>query len=75
MLSIRLWRWYINITITILDIIHHPVFYLKHDFSETELFLRLQVEQAQLGPLGRVSPDWTQAIPSIEPNWVRQDDG
>jgi hypothetical protein len=29
MLSIGLWRWYINITITILDIIHHPVFYLK----------------------------------------------
>jgi hypothetical protein len=25
MLSIRLWRWYINITITILDIMHHPV--------------------------------------------------
>jgi hypothetical protein len=31
MLSIGLWRWYeyINITITILDIMHHPVFYLK----------------------------------------------
>jgi hypothetical protein len=29
MLSIGLWRWYINITITILDIIHRPVFYLK----------------------------------------------
>jgi hypothetical protein len=28
-LSIGLWRWYINITITILDIIHRPVFYLK----------------------------------------------
>jgi hypothetical protein len=28
MLSTGLWRWYINITITILDIIHHPVFYL-----------------------------------------------
>jgi hypothetical protein len=27
--SIRLWRRYINITITILDIIHRPVFYLK----------------------------------------------
>jgi hypothetical protein len=26
---IRLLRWYINITITILDIIHRPVFYLK----------------------------------------------
>jgi hypothetical protein len=29
MLSIGLWRWYINMTITILDIIHRPVFYLK----------------------------------------------
>jgi hypothetical protein len=29
MLSIGLWRWYINITITILDIIHRPVPYLK----------------------------------------------
>jgi hypothetical protein len=29
MLSIGLWRWYINITITILDIIDRSVFYLK----------------------------------------------
>jgi hypothetical protein len=29
MLSVGLWWWYINITITILDIIHRPVFYLK----------------------------------------------
>jgi hypothetical protein len=29
MLSIGLLRWYINGTITILDIIHRPVFYLK----------------------------------------------
>jgi hypothetical protein len=29
MLSICLWRWYINITITILDIIRRPVFHLK----------------------------------------------
>jgi hypothetical protein len=27
--SVGLWRWYINITITILDIIHRPVLYLK----------------------------------------------
>jgi hypothetical protein len=27
--SIGLWRWYINIPITILDIIHRPVFHLK----------------------------------------------
>jgi hypothetical protein len=36
MLSIGLWWWYIDITITILDIIHRPVFYLKHDVSEME---------------------------------------
>jgi hypothetical protein len=27
--SIGLWRWYINITVTIQDIIHRPAFYLK----------------------------------------------
>jgi hypothetical protein len=27
--SVGLWRWYVNITITIMDIIHRPVFYLK----------------------------------------------
>jgi hypothetical protein len=35
MLFIGLWRCYINIAITILDIIHRPVFYLNHDVSET----------------------------------------
>jgi hypothetical protein len=29
MLSIGLWRWYINITVTIVNIINPPVFYLK----------------------------------------------
>jgi hypothetical protein len=43
MLSISLWRWYINTTITILDIIHRPVSYLKHDISETGFCLRLLV--------------------------------
>jgi hypothetical protein len=49
MLSIGLWRWYINIAITILDIIHSPVFYLKHDVSEIGFRLRLQVETTQMG--------------------------
>jgi hypothetical protein len=35
MLSIGLWRWCINISITILDIIHRPIFYLKLEASET----------------------------------------
>jgi hypothetical protein len=52
-LSIGLWRWYINITITILDIIHCPVFHLKRIVSETEFCLRLQVEPIPLGPV-----DW-----------------
>jgi hypothetical protein len=33
-----------RITITILDIIYRPVFYLKHDVLETGFCLRLQVE-------------------------------
>jgi hypothetical protein len=108
MLSIGLWRWYINITITILDIIHRPVFYLKlnstllglsvphrkhitsqlrarqvntvyrfvtinvttinldtihrpvfylkHDISDTGFCLRLQVVPTQLGKIDRASP-------------------
>jgi hypothetical protein len=48
MLSIGLWRRYINITITILDIIHRPVFYLKLDVPETEFCLRLEMEPTPL---------------------------
>jgi hypothetical protein len=40
---------YINITITILDII----FYFKHDVSETGFCLHLQVKPTQLGPIDR----------------------
>jgi hypothetical protein len=36
--SIGLWRWYINITITILDIILRPVFYLKQCFGDWFLY-------------------------------------
>jgi hypothetical protein len=32
-----------DIDITFMDIVHLPVFYLKHDFSETGFSLRLQV--------------------------------
>jgi hypothetical protein len=38
-----------------MDIIHCPVFYLKHDVSETEFCLRLHVEYTQLGPTDRAS--------------------
>jgi hypothetical protein len=44
-----------SITITILDIIHRPVFYLKHNVSEAVFCLRLQVEPIQLGPIHRAS--------------------
>jgi hypothetical protein len=47
----------ICITITILGIIHRPVFYLKHDVSETEFCLRLEVEPTHLGP---IDPDWNE---------------
>jgi hypothetical protein len=55
MLSIDLRRWYINVTITILDIIHRPVFYLKQNVSVTGFFFRLQMEPTQLGPIDAVS--------------------
>jgi hypothetical protein len=51
MLSIGVLQWYINITITILDIIHRPVFYLKRDVSDTGFYLILQEERNQFGPI------------------------
>jgi hypothetical protein len=56
MLSIGLWRWYINITITILDIIRRPVFHLKPKVSETEFCLRFQAEPTQMGSIENASP-------------------
>jgi hypothetical protein len=55
MLSIGLWRLYINITIIILDIIHRPVFYLKQDISETTFCPRPQTEPSNLGQINRAS--------------------
>jgi hypothetical protein len=46
MLSIGLWRWYINMTVTILDITHRP---------EIGFCLRLQVEPIHMGPIDRAS--------------------
>jgi hypothetical protein len=51
MYACTLWQWYIKITITILDI-PCPVFYLKHDVSETGFCLSLQV-----GPTEQVPPE------------------
>jgi hypothetical protein len=41
------------------DIVHRPVFYLKHYVSETGFFLRLQMKPTQSGPIDRasLSPD------------------
>jgi hypothetical protein len=49
-----LWRWHANITITILDIIHRPAFYLKRGFSETGLS-PLSGRTYLVGPLDRAS--------------------
>jgi hypothetical protein len=38
-----------GLTITVLDIIRRPVFYLKHDVSETGFCLRVQVEPLSVG--------------------------
>jgi hypothetical protein len=61
MLSIGLWRWYINTTITVLDINHRPIFDLERDVSETVFCLRLQVKPTQLGPIYRASLDSSEA--------------
>jgi hypothetical protein len=53
--SISLWRWYINITIAFLDIIHRPLFYLKHDVSETVFCFLLEVVPNQMSPIERSS--------------------
>jgi hypothetical protein len=50
----RFVRWYINITITILDIIHRPVFYLKTHLG-TGLCLPSQMEATQVGHIETTS--------------------
>jgi hypothetical protein len=52
---------YINITITILDIIHRLVFYLKHHVSETGFCLQVKVARRQrlylFGPTEEIAPE------------------
>jgi hypothetical protein len=43
------------ITITILDIIHRPLLYLKHAFSDTGFSLRLQIDPTQMEGRDRAS--------------------
>jgi hypothetical protein len=40
---------FVNVTITSQNIIHRPVFYLKHDVSETGFFLHLKVIPTHMG--------------------------
>jgi hypothetical protein len=51
---ILLWRCYVNTVIDFMDIIHHPVFLFKNNFSDTELC---------------IDPGSEIAL-SIGPNWV-----
>jgi hypothetical protein len=44
------------VTIIILDIIHRPVFYLKHNVPETRFCFVFQVKPTQLGAIDRASP-------------------
>jgi hypothetical protein len=60
--STGLWQLYIDITITVLATIHSPVFYSKHEVSETEFCLRLQVETAHFSPA-----DWASLSPDQNP--------
>jgi hypothetical protein len=58
-----------------LDIIHRPViffqnrlvYFSKHDVSETEFCLRLQVKPTQLGPTDRATPYIQTPVPA--PRW------
>jgi hypothetical protein len=40
----------LHVTITILNIIHRPLFHFKHNFSDTGLRLRFQVEPTRVAP-------------------------
>jgi hypothetical protein len=53
MLSVGLWRWYINITITILKIVYRTLFYLKHNNSETVFCLLFQVKPTRPVPIDK----------------------
>jgi hypothetical protein len=57
MLSLGLSRWYINITITILDISHRLFLHMKHYIPETGFCLRLHVEHTARLALS-VGPNW-----------------
>jgi hypothetical protein len=57
----------VKCAITILDIIHRPVFKLKHDVSETEICLRPPVEPIQFDPIHTATAE-AETIPLLGPN-------
>jgi hypothetical protein len=70
--STGVWRWYVDITVTILDIIQNPVFYLKQNISKTGFGHLFKIEHSKLGPIYRDSlclPPHRLYL-SIWPNWV-----
>jgi hypothetical protein len=46
---------------------HHPVYFSKHNVSETGFCLRLQVKPTQLGTIDRASPYLRTPVPA--PRW------
>jgi hypothetical protein len=70
MRSIALWWCYVNITITIMGVIHRPVCYLKHYVSKTGLCLCLQIEP---GPRDIVSLYFRTSTTAgfIKPNQIK----
>jgi hypothetical protein len=56
MLSIGLWRWYINIIITILDVFHEPLFYFK--LSSTYRFVRTSQETQYVSGMSTTGLWW-----------------
>jgi hypothetical protein len=50
-----------------LDIIHHPVYFLKYNVLGTGFCLCLQVKHTQLGPVDRASPHLRTPVPA--PRW------
>jgi hypothetical protein len=68
-ITISLWRCCIKTTVVFLDIIHCPLFYLKHKLPEIELCLCLLVEPTQLGPINRAGPYlWTPETTQHKPS-------
>jgi hypothetical protein len=65
-ISIDLWRRYINNTITILDIVQRPLFYLKHSVSETGFSPRFLAERTQVYRKERVSACLRNGIQNVE---------